>query len=225
MSVTRTMARRTSLGLLLAALSTTGAWVGAGAGTGSEPAVPATQASDCGPAPEHTGMDGEHGMMDQSPVDHHGSSSASPSPAATPAGHAHHRGVSPSPSTTGGSHEPGDCPEEGALRIAVRLTDGFRIEPATISVPTGVPVAFVITNAGFLPHEFVIGDEAAQQAHGEVMRAEPSMAHHQEGAVGVAPGETEVLTWVFHHPGQTMAGCHVSGHYAAGMRATITVVH
>ena len=31
------------------------------------------------------------------------------------------------------------------------------------------------------------------------------------------------LTHTFVQPGQTLAGCHVAGHYAVGMKATITV--
>lgn len=111
-----------------------------------------------------------------------------------------------------------------ALRIAVRLTDDFRIEPDTISLPAGVPIAFVVTNSGLLPHEFVIGDEAAQQAHEEMMRTADAMEHDMDGAVAVAAGETRVLSWVFPQPGETMAGCHVPGHYEAGMRATIRVL-
>ena len=41
--------------------------------------------------------------------------------------------------------------------------------------------------------------------------------------VAVAPAETKELTFTFAEPGATLAGCHVAGHYAGGMRADITV--
>lgn len=43
------------------------------------------------------------------------------------------------------------------------------------------------------------------------------------GGVGVKPGQTKELTYTFTAPGQTLAGCHVDGHYGLGMKATITV--
>ena len=48
-----------------------------------------------------------------------------------------------------------------ATRIEVTLTDALRIEPATMTVPAGVPVTFVVTNAGVLELEFYLGDEMA----------------------------------------------------------------
>lgn len=39
----------------------------------------------------------------------------------------------------------------------------------------------------------------------------------------VAPGATEELTLTFDEPGETLAGCHIPGHYPAGMKAVITI--
>ena len=41
--------------------------------------------------------------------------------------------------------------------------------------------------------------------------------------VGVKPGETKTLVFTFPQAGPTLAGCHVAGHYASGMKASITV--
>jgi len=49
-----------------------------------------------------------------------------------------------------------------ATRIEVQLTDALRIEPPEMTVPAGVPVTFVVTNAGSIDHEFYLGDEDAQ---------------------------------------------------------------
>ena len=39
----------------------------------------------------------------------------------------------------------------------------------------------------------------------------------------VAAGESKELSYTFAERGTTLAGCHVHGHYPAGMRAVITV--
>lgn len=111
----------------------------------------------------------------------------------------------------------------GDVLVDVTLTDALRIDPDQMSVPAGVPVTFVVTNAGALPHEFVVGDEAAQAAHGSAMLGMGSMTHDEPTAIGLQPGESKELTITFDEPGEMLAGCHVPGHYAAGMKATIVV--
>lgn len=111
----------------------------------------------------------------------------------------------------------------GPVRIAVTLTDTFRIEPATMAVPVGAPVTFVVTNAGVLEHEFFVGDEAAQAEHEQEMIANGGMMHDHSNAVGVKPGATKELTMTFEAAADLLAGCHIAGHYAAGMQAAIEV--
>jgi uncharacterized cupredoxin-like copper-binding protein len=110
-----------------------------------------------------------------------------------------------------------------ATRVEVTLVDALKIEPSTMSVPAGVPVTFVVTNAGVADHEFFVGDEDAQAAHEAEMAEMGGMAHDEEMGIGVKPGETKELTITFPAAGSTLAGCHVAGHYAAGMKATIEV--
>jgi len=112
-----------------------------------------------------------------------------------------------------------------ATRIEVTLSDMMKIEPAAMSVPAGVPVTFVVTNGGTVLHEFTLGDEADQMAHDQEMMANGgmSMPKDEPMAIGVEPGQTKELTVMFDTPGQTLAGCHVIGHYAAGMKAAITI--
>ena len=89
-------------------------------------------------------------------------------------------------------------------------------------VPAGVPVTFVVTNAGSAEHEFYLGDEAAQDEHEQEMMS-GGMAHGDPAGIAVKPGETKELTYTFAKAGQTLAGCHVIGHYGGGMKAGITV--
>jgi uncharacterized cupredoxin-like copper-binding protein len=128
--------------------------------------------------------------------------------------------------TTGSAPAPGSSAPAGstaATRIEVKLTDALKIEPATITVPSGVPVIFVVTNSGATDHEFYLGDEAAQAAHEKEMAAMGGMSHDEPEGIAVKPGETKELTYTFGAAGQTLAGCHVAGHYGAGMRAVVTV--
>lgn len=121
------------------------------------------------------------------------------------------------------SQPPATIGPDGATRIEVDLTDSLRIEPAEMTVPAGVPVTFVVTNSGALEHEFYVGDEAAQEEHDREMLS-GGMAHDEPNGIGVDPGQTKELTITFDADGPPMlAGCHVQGHWLAGMKATITV--
>lgn len=108
-------------------------------------------------------------------------------------------------------------------RIEVTLTDSMAIELSSMTVPAGVPITFVVTNTGVADHEFYLGDESAQVAHEAEMMANGGMSHDEPGGVAVAPGETKELVHTFGAAGVTIAGCHVAGHYAAGMMTQITI--
>ena len=130
-------------------------------------------------------------------------------------------GATTGPSATGASSAP--AASAAATRIDVALTDALKIEPASMTVPAGVPVTFVVTNSGATDHEFYLGDEAAQAEHEKEMGAMGGMTHDEPEGIAVKPGETKELTYTFAEAGQALAGCHVAGHYAGGMKAAITV--
>jgi uncharacterized cupredoxin-like copper-binding protein len=123
--------------------------------------------------------------------------------------------------SAGGNQSP--TPSSVATRINVTLTDSLRIEPNSMSVPAGVPVTFVVTNTGATDHEFYLGDEAAQAAHEQEMQSMGGMAHDEPRGIAVEPGQTKELTFTFAAPGATLAGCHLPGHYASGMKANISI--
>jgi uncharacterized cupredoxin-like copper-binding protein len=110
-----------------------------------------------------------------------------------------------------------------ATRIEVTLTDAMRIEPDPITVPAGVPITFVVTNTGQIDHEFMLGDEAEQAEHEQEMLEPGAMVHDHSYAIAVKPGQTKELVYTFDAAGQLLAGCHIPGHYPAGMKATVTV--
>lgn len=125
--------------------------------------------------------------------------------------------------TTGAAASAASSAPAAAIRIEVNLTDALKIEPATMTIPAGVPVTFVVTNSGASDHEFYLGDEEAQAAHEKEMVEMGGMAHDEPAGIAVKPGETKELTYTFAEAGQTLAGCHVVGHYGGGMKAEITV--
>ncbi len=119
------------------------------------------------------------------------------------------------------SSTPAPSASPGATTLAVMLMDTLTMDPASMTVKVGIPVTFVVTNAGKTEHEFVLGDEAEQTAHEQAMAG---MAMTDSAtAISVKPGETKTLTYTFPKVGAYVAGCHETGHYAAGMKAMITV--
>jgi len=109
--------------------------------------------------------------------------------------------------------------------VQVQTTDNLRFSPASFTFKAGETVAFKVSNSGSVPHELVIGDAALQQRHEQEMTrgAMAGMEDDSAYAVDVPPGQTATLVYTFKSPGSLLFGCHVAGHYAAGMSGTITV--
>ena len=107
--------------------------------------------------------------------------------------------------------------------VPVTMLDTMRFAPDPITVKAGVPITFIVRNAGLIIHEFVVGTEAEQADHGAQM-ATGGMAHGHDNALSVEPGKTSSLTMTFAKAGSIVIGCHEPGHYDAGMKATLTVV-
>ena len=108
--------------------------------------------------------------------------------------------------------------------LAVTITPDFRFSPGAIMVHEGETVAFVITNNNDADHEFVIGDEAVQAQHDADMADgsdEMDAMGDRPYAVDAPAHSTVTLVYTFDKAGTTIVGCHVPGHYAAGMRGTI----
>ena len=133
--------------------------------------------------------------------------------------------ATPSPSVAAATPPPAASPSAAAQRIEVRLTDALRMEPAAMTVKAGQPVTFVVTNAGAIQHEFFVGDQGAQDDHEMAMASMATMGADEPDGIVLKPGETMELTHTFATAGAFQAGCHETGHYAAGMKATITVTN
>lgn len=120
---------------------------------------------------------------------------------------------------SGGGASPTD---QSARTIQVTMSDDLRFQPAEFTVQAGETVRFEVTNAGAIVHEFLIGDEAAQDGF-EMQMSGSAMPHASDAGVSVEPGGSETFEYTFGEAGQLLAGCHEPGHYAGGMKATINV--
>jgi uncharacterized cupredoxin-like copper-binding protein len=127
--------------------------------------------------------------------------------------------------------------------VMVTMTDD-RYSPSRIEVPAGQAVVYRFTNNGTVPHEAVIGTMSQQRAHEAEMQqsattmpmssqstAMPStrttmpMAAGQSNTdtVRVMPHQTAELRYTAEKGQVLWLGCHEPGHWAAGMRASITI--
>jgi uncharacterized cupredoxin-like copper-binding protein len=88
-----------------------------------------------------------------------------------------------------------------------------------LDVDPGQTVRFVVTNTDPIDHEFIVGDQAVQVAH-EL----GTEAYHppRPGEITIRAGETVETTYTFGDR-DLLFGCHLPGHYAYGMRGTISV--
>jgi uncharacterized cupredoxin-like copper-binding protein len=104
--------------------------------------------------------------------------------------------------------------------VAVDMVD-IAYQPAALAVRKGETIRFEFANTGKLTHEAVLGDAKAQDEHEKM----GSDMHHGHGSsvVEVKPDKSGSLKSTFDKAGTTYIGCHIPGHYKAGMRITITV--
>jgi uncharacterized cupredoxin-like copper-binding protein len=93
-------------------------------------------------------------------------------------------------------------------------------DPSTFDFPPGTTVRFVVHNTDPIDHEFILGDAKVQEVH-EL----GTEAHHQPrpGEMSIPPGTTRTTMYTFAQPGSLIFGCHLPGHYAFGMRGSVTV--
>jgi uncharacterized cupredoxin-like copper-binding protein len=90
-----------------------------------------------------------------------------------------------------------------------------------LAVRAGTVVQFVTTNRDPIDHELIIGNRAVQDRH-----ERGTEAHHppRPGEVSLPAGTVTETSIQLSVPGAYEFACHIPGHYAYGMRGTITVV-
>lgn len=117
------------------------------------------------------------------------------------------------------------APADADRVVAVTTSDDLLFDPAEISVTKGETIEFEVSNPGTLGHEFVIGDDSFQATHADEMAGmEDDMLPPDEiYAISIVSGETRSIAWTFSADGVVRYGCHVPGHYEAGMVGDIMV--
>lgn len=109
---------------------------------------------------------------------------------------------------------------EDRMRIVEVTIHYSRFDPSTLSFDPGTTVRLEIRNTDPIDHEFILGDEEVQAIH-----ERGTEAHHdaRPGEISIPAGTTRITTYTFAEAGRMIFGCHLPGHYAHGMRGTVTV--
>jgi uncharacterized cupredoxin-like copper-binding protein len=121
-----------------------------------------------------------------------------------------------------GFGEPAEASEATRV-IEITGADDFTFTPANVTVEAGEVVTLRVTNSGAIPHDFALGDADFQDEHEAEMAEMGDMAHSEPNVFTLEPGETKEMTWHFTEAGEILFGCHQPGHYAAGMKGTLTI--
>ena len=105
--------------------------------------------------------------------------------------------------------------------IVVAITIHYsHYEPASVTVPVGQPVTFVITNEDPIDHEWIVGDAASHERH----RTGTEPVHGARPTEISIPARSEKRTTVtFAAAGSLQFICHLPGHEAYGMVGTVTI--
>jgi len=115
----------------------------------------------------------------------------------------------------------------GTDRVVELSMEAMRFVPTKLNVKVGETITFVVTNPNDIPHELFIGDQADQMAHHAAHLAVPSASQatvpHMGYGIYLDAHGTGMVTYHFTKAGEIMLGCHLPGHWEAGMVAIVTV--
>lgn len=110
-----------------------------------------------------------------------------------------------------------------AMPVGRTLTITMRYShflPASVSVPAGVPVTFVLDNQDPIGHEWIVGDEPTHRRH----RTGTEPRHGERPTEqSIGPLSAVRTTVTFQRPGTYRYICHLPGHEAYGMVGIVTV--
>jgi plastocyanin len=105
--------------------------------------------------------------------------------------------------------------------LEIQITIHFsHFDPATVTVPAGRPVTFIITNTDPIDHEWIAGDAATHERH----RTGTEPVHNARPTEITIPAESQKRTTItFPAVGSELYICHLPGHEAYGMVGTVVI--
>jgi uncharacterized cupredoxin-like copper-binding protein len=103
--------------------------------------------------------------------------------------------------------------------LKVDMTD-FTFTPNHFTVPAGQAITLTATNSGAVVHEFVIMKLGTTVGADFGEEDQPNIYWE----IQVQPGSNMTTTFTAPAPGEYQVVCGVSGHFMAGMVASLTVV-
>jgi uncharacterized cupredoxin-like copper-binding protein len=121
--------------------------------------------------------------------------------------------------------EPGN-PKRTSKTVMITMREGdgkMLFSPSRIEVRRGEQIKFVLTNAGYLDHEFMIATPEENKKHAELMQKYPDMEHDDPNGRTVKTKQKGELIWRFTKQGTFEFACLIPGHYEAGMYGAIVV--
>lgn len=125
-------------------------------------------------------------------------------------------------------------------KVTVTLNE-FKFVPKTVTLRAGIPVELTLVNRGKVEHEFLVytAPKAAPDDWDEyaivntyfkgteeievVFRRQGAVAGTSLFEVEVEAGRSATIEFTPMQKGTFEIGCHVEGHYEAGMKGTLTV--
>lgn len=108
-------------------------------------------------------------------------------------------------------------------KLPTEVTVSFRyshFEPATISIPAGVPVTFTLQNNDPIEHEWIVGPPALHAIH----RTGTEAFHEgKPDEVTVPAYSSKQTTITFNNSGMMTYICHLPGHEEYGMTGQLEI--
>ena len=117
-------------------------------------------------------------------------------------------------------------PKRASRVVAITMTeeDGKMLfKPNRLVVRRGEQIRFVLANAGYLDHEFMIATVEENKKHAALMQKYPDMEHDDPNGKTVKTKQKGELIWRFTRRGEFEFACLIPGHYEAGMIGTVVV--
>lgn len=142
-------------------------------------------------------------------------------PAMADPGHSHGGSA---PQYSAGS--PGDPKKPARIQLVTmkETEDGKMVYiPSKFVIKKGEQVRFIVTNAGEIPHEFVLASTEENLKHAEEMKKFPEMEHDDPNNKTIQPKKKAEILWRFDKGGTFEISCLIPGHREAGMLAGVDV--